>query len=133
MLAGIQYVYVLIIGILSGIVGGSLGTSGSTIIIPGLLMSGVASSYKMAAGTTLVAILPPISLGAVYHYWSSGNVQIGSAVIIIISYAIFATIAANYVVKNVKEDKYLLLFYAIYLLLTCVYFFYKYFTYIPPR
>ena len=128
MLAGVQYVYVLIIGIVSGIVGGSLGTSGSNVIIPGLLLSGVASSYKMAAGTTLLAILPPLSLGAVYQYWKSGNVQIDSAVIIVISYAIAATVAANHVVKYVP-DKYLILFYAIYLLMICVYFFYKFFTY----
>jgi len=130
MLAGIQYVYVLIIGIVSGIVGGSLGTSGSNVIIPGLLLSGVATSYKMAAGTTLLAILPPLSLGAVYHYWKSGNIQIDSAVIIVISYAIAATIAANYVVKYVSE-KYLLLGFSFYLLITCVFFFYKFFTYSP--
>jgi len=132
MLVGIQYVYVLIIGIVSGLVGGSLGTSGSTLMIPGLLMSGVASNYKMAAGTTLVAILPPISLGAVYYYWKSGNVQVDAAIGIVIFYAIAATIAANYVVKYVS-DKYLLLGYSFYLLFTCVYFFYKFFTYTPPR
>ena len=128
MLAGIQYIYVLIIGIVSGIVGGSLGTSGSNVIIPGLLLSGVATSYKTAAGTTLLAILPPLSLGAVYAYWKSGNVQMDSAIIIVIIYFIFATIAAKYSVKYVS-NKSLILFYAIYLLLICAYFFYKFFTY----
>ena len=127
MLEGIQYLYVLIIGIISGIVGGSLGTSGSNIMIPGLLLSGIAPNYKTAAGTTLLAILPPLSIGAVYTYWKSNNVQVDSAIIIVISYFIFATIAANYVVKFVSE-KSLMLFYAIYLLVTSSYFFYKYFT-----
>jgi uncharacterized membrane protein YfcA len=128
MLDGIQYVYVLIIGIISGIVGGSLGTSGSNVIIPGLLLSGVTENYKTAAGTTLLAILPPLSIGAVYTYWKSGNVQVDSAIIIVISYFIFATMAANYAVKYLS-NKTLILFYAIYLLIICIYFFYKYFTY----
>jgi len=132
MLAGIQYIYVLIIGIVSGIIGGSLGTSGSEIIIPGLLISGVASSYKMAAGTTLLAILPPLTAGAVYTYWKSGNVQVDTAVIIVISYFIFSTIAAIYVVKYVP-DKYLIFCYAVYLLMTCAYLFYQFFTYSPTR
>ena len=128
MLHGIQYIYVLIIGILSGIIGGSLGTSGSNVIIPGLLLSGVTSNYKTAAGTTLLAILPPLSIGAVYTYWKSGNVQVDTAVILVISYFIFATIAANYAVKYIS-NKTLLLLYAIYLLVICVYFFYKFVKY----
>ena len=128
MLHGIQYIYVLIIGILSGIIGGSVGTSGSNVIIPGLLLSGVTSNYKTAAGTTLLAILPPLSIGAVYTYWKSGNVQVDTAIIIVISYFIFATIAARYAVKYISNQM-LLLIYAIYLLIISVYFFYKYFNY----
>ena len=128
MLHGIQYVYVLIIGMLSGIIGGSIGTSGSNVIIPGLLLSGVTSNYKTAAGTTLLAILPPLSIGAVYTYWKSGNVQVDTAIILVISYFIFATIAANYTVKYIS-NKTLLLIYASYLLIICLYFFYKYFNY----
>jgi len=128
MLQGIQYLYVLIIGIVSGFVGGSLGTSGSNVIIPGLLLSKVATDYKTAAGTTLLAILPPLSIGAVYTYWKAGKVQVDSAIIIVISYFIFATMAAKYAVKYIS-NKYLILIYAIYLLIICIYFFYKFFTY----
>ena len=128
MLTLIQYVYAIIIGILSGAVGGSVGTSGSEVIIPGLLASGIASTYKMAAGTTLLTILAPLSIGAVYTYYKTGNVQIDAAVVIMIAYFITATFAAMYVVKYVS-NKTLMLVYAIYLFIISMYFFYKYFNY----
>ena len=128
MLTLIQYVYAIIIGILSGVVGGSVGTSGSEVIIPGLLASGIASTYKMAAGTTLLTILAPLSIGAVYTYYKTGNVQIDAAVVIMITYFITATFAAMHVVKYVS-NKTLMLVYAIYLFIISMYFFYKYFNY----
>ena len=128
MLTFIQYIYAIIIGILSGVVGGSIGTSGSNVIIPGLLLSGITADYKTAAGTTLLAILPPLSLGAVYTYWKSGNIQVDTAVVLVITYFFAATFAAIYAVKYIS-DKTLLLFYAIYLLSISIYFFYKYFNY----
>lgn len=128
MLTFIQYVYATIIGILSGTIGGSVGTSGSEVIIPGLLASGIASTYKMAAGTTLLTILPPLSIGAVYVYYKAGDIQFDSAIVMMITYTIAATFSAMYVVKYVSNTT-LLLAYAIYVLLISVYFFYKYFNY----
>jgi len=128
MLTFIQYIYAIIIGLVSGAVGGSVGTSGSEVIIPGLLVSGIVSTYKMAAGTTLLTILAPLSIGAVYTYYKTGNVQVDAAVVIIIAYVIASTFAAMYVVKYVS-NKTLILAYAIYVLLLSVYFFYKYFNY----
>jgi len=128
MLTFIQYIYAIIIGLVSGAVGGSIGTSGSNIIIPGLLASGIASTYKMAAGTTLLTILAPLSIGAVYTYYKAGDIQFDSAIVIMITYTIAATFSAIYVVKYVN-DKTLILAYAIYVLSLSVYFFYKYFNY----
>jgi uncharacterized membrane protein YfcA len=128
MLTFIQYIYATIIGILSGTIGGSIGTSGSNVIIPGLLISGITNDYKVAAGTTLLTILPPLSIGAVYTYYKAGDLQVDTAVVLMITYAIAATIAALYVVKYVS-NKTLILSYAIYLLCISIYFFYKYFNY----
>ena len=82
----------------------------------------------MAAGTTLLTILAPLSIGAVYTYYKAGDIQFDSAIVIMITYTIAATFSAIYVVKYVS-DKALLLAYAIYVLLLSVYFFYKYFNY----
>lgn len=120
--------YSSIIGTLSGLIGGSLGTSGSSMMIPGLLLSGVAPDYKTAAGTTLLAILPPLSLGAVYSYWKSGKVQVVTAIILVITYFIAATFAAKFTLKYFT-DKQLLLGYAIYLLLVSAYTLYRWATF----
>ena len=125
MLSFIQYIYIIIIGILYGGVSGSIGTSGSSIIVPGLLITGIASDYKTAAGTTLLTILAPVTLGSAYVYWKAGYVQVTTAIILMIAAAVAATFASSYVVKHVS-DKTLLLIYAIYLLLISTYFFYKY-------
>ena len=113
---------------LAGFIGGSLGTSGSSIMIPGLLATGVASNYKTAAGTTLLAILAPLSIGAVYVYWKAGHVQVMTAILLVISYFIASTISARLTLKYFS-DKQLLLGYAIYLAVVSVYTFYRWATF----
>jgi uncharacterized membrane protein YfcA len=116
------------IGSLAGFIGGSLGTSGSSIMIPGLLATGVASNYKTAAGTTLLAILAPLSIGAVYVYWKAGHVQVMTALLLVISYFIASTISAKLTLKYFS-DKQLLLGYAIYLAVVSIYTFYRWVTF----
>jgi len=128
MLTTIQYVYASIIGIISGIIGGAIGTSGSNVIIPGLLWSGITKDYKVAAGTTLLTILPPLSIGAVYTYYKAGDLQIDTSIVLMITYGIAATFASIYVVKYISNQS-LILFYAVYLFIISMYFFYKYVSY----
>jgi uncharacterized membrane protein YfcA len=116
------------IGSLAGFIGGSLGTSGSSIMIPGLLATGVASNYKTAAGTTLLAILAPLSIGAVYVYWKAGHVQVMTAIMLVISYFIASTISAKLTLKYFS-DKQLLLGYAVYLAAVSAYTFYRWLTF----
>lgn len=116
------------IGSLAGFIGGALGTSGSSIMIPGLLATGIAPNYKTAAGTTLLAILAPLSIGAVYVYWKAGNVQVTTAIMLVISYFIASTISAKLTLKYFT-DKQLLLGYAVYLAIVSVYTFYRWMTF----
>lgn len=116
------------IGSLAGFIGGSLGTSGSSIMIPGLLATGVASNYKTAAGTTLLAILAPLSIGAIYIYWKAGHVQVMTAILLVISYFIASTISAKLTLKYFS-DKQLLLGYAVYLAAVSGYTFYRWLTF----
>jgi uncharacterized membrane protein YfcA len=116
------------IGSIAGLIGGALGTSGSSIMIPGLLATGVAPNYKTAAGTTLLAILAPLSIGAVYVYWKAGNVQVVTAMMLVISYFIASTISAKLTLKYFT-DKQLLLGYAVYLAAVSGYTFYRWVTF----
>ena len=49
------------LGIISGLAGGALGQSGAEVMVPGLLVLGIVSNFKTAAGTVLLTILPPRS------------------------------------------------------------------------
>ena len=122
-----NYIITAILGIVSGIIGGSVGTSGSNVIIPGLIMFKISPNYQTAVGTTLLTILPPLSIGAVYSYWKKKKIQLDISIILMISYAIAAFLGA-YIALNYVSGKTLSLLYAIYLLLISIYFFYRYFT-----
>ena len=122
-----NYIITAILGIISGIIGGSVGTSGSNVIIPGLIMFKISPNYQTAVGTTLLTILPPLSIGAVYSYWKKNKIQVDISVILMITYAIAAFLGA-YIALHYVSGKTLSLCYAIYLLMISVYFFYRYFT-----
>ena len=85
----------ILIGILAGIVGGALGQSATFIMIPGLLLMGVITDLKVAIGTVLCALLPPISFGAATQYYKKNKVDMTIAVVLAITYFISATYAAK--------------------------------------
>ena len=91
----IRIINTALIGILAGIVGGALGQSATFIMIPGLLLLGVIKDFKVAVGTVLCALLPPISIGAATHYYNKNKVDISVAVILAITYFISAAYAAK--------------------------------------
>ena len=76
----------VILGLISGICGGALGQSGAEIMLPGLLILGIITDFKTAAGTVLLTILPPISLLAIFEYYHRHQVNIKVGVILMISY-----------------------------------------------
>ena len=114
----------LIIGSVVGFVGGLQGIAGGFYISMLLLSSGVSQTQRQAAGTTLLAILFPISIGAVYEYWKTGDIDIYLALTITVFYTIFAWIGAKINSKIDPNDLFLSL--AFLLFLTSFYFLYKY-------
>ena len=91
----IRIINTALIGILAGIVGGALGQSATFIMIPGLLLFGVITDFKVAVGTVLCALLPPISIGAATQYYKKNKVDISIAVVLAVTYFISATYAVK--------------------------------------
>ena len=120
----IKYLLAAIIGSLVGFLGGLQGIAGAFYISALLLSFGVLNTQRLAAGTTLLAILPPISLGAVYSYWKSGDIDVGIAAIIAITYSIMAYFGAIYNKKI--SQKHVLLSLAVLMFFTSIYFFHSY-------
>lgn len=121
-----KYVLSAIIGGVVGFVGGLQGIAGAFYISALLLMTGVLPTQRLAAGTTLIAILPPISLGAAYTYWKSGDVDLKVAMTVAITYSILAYYGAQYN-KQVTEKR-VILSLSILMFMTSLYFFHKYVT-----
>ena len=118
-----KYILATIIGSVVGFLGGLQGIAGAFYISALLLSFGVLNTQRLAAGTTLLAILPPISLGAVYSYWQSGDVDVGVAVIIAITYSVMSYFGAKY--NERISQKHVLLSLAVLLFFTSIYFFHK--------
>ena len=120
-----KYLIPSIIGVCAGTLGAVTGTSGSSVILPGLLISGVVPDYKTAVGTTLLAILPPVSLASFYSYWKAGKYQFNTSIFISLFYVLTSFFVGMWIVKRASE-KSLYLFSFCYSLLLGSYFLYKY-------
>ena len=120
----IKYLTAIAIGCVVGFIGGFQGIAGGFYISMLLLFSGISENQKKAAGTTLLAILFPISAGAVYEYWKSDNIDIPVALIITLFYIIFAWIGAK--VNPYFSESFVVLSLAVLLMLTSFYFFHQY-------
>jgi uncharacterized membrane protein YfcA len=114
----------MIIGCGVGFIGGFQGFAGGFYIAMLLAFTGIAENQRKAAGTTLLAIVFPISIGAVYEYWKTDDIDIPIALLITFFYMIFAWIGAK---ANAQvSERFVVLSLAFLILVTSFYFFYRY-------
>lgn len=66
------------VGLAVGVLSGMLGIGGGVLIIP-ILTLAFGFSHRMAVGTSLGMLLPPIGLLAFLAYWRAGEVNIVAA------------------------------------------------------
>ena len=127
----VKYVTAIIIGCIVGFIGGFQGIAGGFYISMLLLFTGIAKTQRMAAGTTLLAVLFPLSIGAVYEYWKTGDVDLYAGLVITFFYMIFSWAGAK--ANLLVDEQYPLLSLAILLMLTSFYFFHRYFDLIKKK
>ncbi len=80
-----EILILLIIGLLAGIVSGTLGVGGGIIIVPALVFI-MGFSQHMAQGTSLAFMLPPIGFFAAYTYYKNDFVNLKYALILLIAF-----------------------------------------------
>ena len=95
-------------------------------MLPGLLILNLASNFKTAAGTVLLAIVPPISILAVLEYYKRRQVVVWISITLFICYFFMAFIGA-YVTRNLP-NKTLEYATAIYFLIISIFFFWNGYT-----
>jgi uncharacterized membrane protein YfcA len=116
----------ILLGAISGLAGGALGQSGAEVMLPGLLILNLVPNFKTAAGTVLLAIIPPISLLAVLEYYKRGQVKVFTSVILFITY-LFVAFFGAYLTKDIS-NKILEYITAVYFLVISIFFFWNAYT-----
>lgn len=77
----------LIVGLAAGVLSSLVGIGGGTVVVPALVIF-FAMSQKMAQGTSLAMLLPPIGILAVINYYKAGFVDFRIAAVLCISFLI---------------------------------------------
>lgn len=87
----------ILLGLVAGALAGIVGVGGGVLIVPVLIYL-FGFSQKMAQGTTLALLIPPIGIFAAYNYFKAGQVDIKAAVFIIIGFLVGSFVSSHYAV-----------------------------------
>jgi uncharacterized protein len=80
-MSGNTLLILAIIGLAAGFLGGMIGLGGAIILIPAMVMF-LSMDQRMAQGTTIAIMLPPIGFFAAFNYYKAGYVNIKYALVI---------------------------------------------------
>lgn len=91
----------LVLGLLAGVMSSVVGIGGGVIIVPALVFL-FAMSQKMAQGTSLVMLLPPVGILGVINYYKAGYVDFKIAGVLIIAF-IAGSYLGSKLVMNMED------------------------------
>jgi uncharacterized protein len=77
----------VVIGLITGALGGMMGIGGALILIPSLVYF-LGFDQHEAIGTSLAVMLPPIGLFAAYNYYKAGQVNLKYALILAVAFMV---------------------------------------------
>ncbi|MDX9770347.1 MAG: sulfite exporter TauE/SafE family protein [Tenuifilaceae bacterium] len=83
----VELVILLVIGLLAGFTGGSLGLGGGIIIVPALVFI-MGFSQHQAQGTSLAVIVFPVAFLGAYNYYRSGFVNIKYVLVLAVAFVV---------------------------------------------
>ena len=93
-----EILLLLIVGLLAGVVSGTLGVGGGIIVVPALIFI-LGYSQHQAQGTSLAFMLPPIGILAAYNYFKAGYVDLKVALILTLAFVIGAYLGSMFSVN----------------------------------
>ncbi len=89
-------IILLLVGLAAGILSSMVGIGGGLVVIPALVFI-LGMDQKMAQGTSLAMLLPPIGILGVLVYQKSGNIHWPYALFLIVSFVIGSYLGARWV------------------------------------
>ncbi len=73
------------IGLIAGLVSGTMGVGGGVVLIPGMMLL-LGMEQKLAQGTSLALMAFPVFVVSAYSYWKEGYVDIKIALILLATF-----------------------------------------------
>lgn len=70
-----MWITYVILGVVTGSLNGLLGIGGGLLLVPAFVYV-LGMSQKLAQGTCIAMMVPPISILAAWHYWKKGYVDL---------------------------------------------------------
>ncbi len=92
-----SFLWFLLVGAFTGAVSGVFGIGGGVFVIPAMVYL-FGFSQKMATGTSLMMLLPPIGIAAFYQYYRAGHVSVPAALLLIAGFLAGSYLSAGYAV-----------------------------------
>lgn len=89
------------VGLLVGLLSGFLGLGGGLVMVP-ILVFFYGFSQHQAQGTSLAAMVPPVTLLAAMRYFYGGNVKVDAALLLALGFIAGGWMGAN-AVQGVGE------------------------------
>jgi len=91
-------VWLIVIGILAGVLSGIVGIGGGIVMVP-LLAILLGFTQHEAQGTSLAAMLPPVTILAVMNYYKAGHVNWKYALLISATFIIGGYFGSKFAVN----------------------------------
>ena len=92
------FLILVVIGLVTGALGGMLGIGGALILIPALVFF-LGFDQHQAIGTSLAVMLPPIGLFAAYNYYKAGQVNLMYALVLAIAFMVASYFTSKFALK----------------------------------
>ncbi|HSI35286.1 MAG: TSUP family transporter [Phycisphaerae bacterium] len=108
------YLYALL-GLVIGTLAGLLGIGGGVLVIPALVFL-FGFPQRIAVGTSLAMLLPPIGIFAILPYWRAGNVSVGAAAWLAAGFAVGGFVGGWLANSGVLSERLLRVTFALFML-----------------
>ncbi len=94
------YLGLTIIGLITGLLAGIIGSGVEVLIVPLLGFFGLLGSLKNRIATSLIMLLPPIGIFAVIKFYKDGYGDVFAGIYMSLIFTIFSWVSSKYLKKT---------------------------------